>query len=197
LNVATPSILIIDDEPGICEIVRETALRFCPNVYEANTGSDGLKLVRSHSPTVVVSDYNMPGLNGLELLKFMRDERCFAPVIWMTGRGTPELFREAWRVGVYEIFEKPFRMEDLRRCLEGVLGLVANPTNANAAEPLTSPVAAGSNQIYYKDISIHLDKKLHQRLVDECLRQGVSVTTYLTRVIETQLGPADAKKDAA
>ncbi|WP_115865518.1 hybrid sensor histidine kinase/response regulator [Halorussus litoreus] len=102
-------VLVVDDEPGLADVVADHLRRIDGglSVQTATTASDGLALVRD-GPAFgcVVSDYNMPEMNGLELLEAVREEYPSLPFILYTGRGSEEIASEAISAGVTDYVQK-------------------------------------------------------------------------------------------
>lgn len=105
-------VLIIDDELGPRESLR-ILLKNQYDVLTADSVSRGLELLRDHSPDVVVSDIRMPGVNGIEGLKLIRDIDGDVPVIMLTGYGALETAQEAIRLGANDYMKKPFDANDM------------------------------------------------------------------------------------
>ncbi len=105
-------VLIIDDELGPRESLR-ILLKKEYDVLTADSVSRGLELLRDHSPDVVVSDIRMPGVNGIEGLKLIREINSDVPVIMLTGYGALETAQEAIRLGANDYMKKPFDANDM------------------------------------------------------------------------------------
>ncbi|MDD1718004.1 MAG: PAS domain S-box protein, partial [Methanoregulaceae archaeon] len=94
------SVLYVDDEPGLLEIAKlfleKTGLF---SVAIATSGQDALAMIASGQFDAVVSDYMMPGMNGIELLVRVRNEQPALPFIIFTGRGREEIAIEAFDKG--------------------------------------------------------------------------------------------------
>jgi signal transduction histidine kinase len=107
-------ILIIDDEEaaryGIARAL--TVAGYC--LAEAANGREAMELVGSFQPDVIVSDINMPELDGLSLLRQLRDRGDSMPVILVTAYGSQERVLEALRAGAYDYIAKPFEIDELR-----------------------------------------------------------------------------------
>ena len=113
-------ILLIDDNEQI-RISFGVALRAKGyRVIEADSGTSGLALAREHLPDMILTDFNMPGGNGQELLHHIRadPELCSKQVVLMTGR--PDLIspRKAMEDGADDFLIKPVRREALLACVE-------------------------------------------------------------------------------
>ena len=121
------SILVVDDEPHIRDVLALFLRRMGFEVSTAADGSQALEQLRERPYFLVITDVNMPGLSGLELLsevRAMADPADAAPtdVIIVTGEGGKAPAVEALRRGAYDFFSKPFSFEAMtftvRRLLE-------------------------------------------------------------------------------
>jgi two-component system chemotaxis response regulator CheY len=104
------SLLVVDDTPiirGIISgILEPLGLRM---IHQAGNGEEALKILSSQTVDVVVADWQMPGVNGLELLKKMREDERFAqvPFIMITGVPDKQVVVEAMRLKVTDFMVKP------------------------------------------------------------------------------------------
>ena len=106
-------ILFVDDEAGIrasLKVVLEPAYE----TLGASTAQEGLDLFRRESPHLVLLDVVMPGMDGLALLKMIREEDARIPVIMLTGTKTVKTAVEAMKLGAADYLAKPFDVEELR-----------------------------------------------------------------------------------
>ena len=106
-------ILLVDDEAGIrasLKVVLEPAYE----TLTASTAQEGLDLFRRESPHLVLLDVVMPGLDGLAVLKMIREENARVPVIMLTGTKTVKTAVEAMKLGAADYLTKPFDVEELR-----------------------------------------------------------------------------------
>lgn len=95
------SILYVDDEPGLVALLRHYLQQTGEfQVLTAGSGPEALALLERHPADVVVSDYQMPGMNGIELLRECRRRFDGLPFILFTGRGREEVMIEAIEYGV-------------------------------------------------------------------------------------------------
>lgn len=77
-------------------------------VQSAGTGEQGLEMVRSSPPDLVIMDFRLPGINGIEAFRAIRQIEPDLPVIIMTAYGTDETADEATRLGAFDYVQKPF-----------------------------------------------------------------------------------------
>ena len=113
-----PRILIVDDEEII---VRLLSMSLRSDGYETITafnGEQGLAVFKSESPDIVVTDIKMPGMDGLELLKKIKEIDIETEVIIVTGHGDIDSTITALQYGVSDFINKPVRDEALAIALE-------------------------------------------------------------------------------
>ncbi|MFZ7090371.1 response regulator [Primorskyibacter sp. 2E233] len=94
------------------------------NYITENDGSRALDRLSSTPVHLVLSDFNMPGLDGLGLLKAVRTSPATQKMgfILVTGRPTPEIVNEAKRLGLNNMIKKPFTSASMKQCIESVVG---------------------------------------------------------------------------
>jgi DNA-binding NtrC family response regulator len=119
----TGRVLVVDDEPRMAEAVRD-ALAGTGARCEAHTDpAAALEALLAGGADVLVCDWRMPGLDGLELLRRVRDARPGSRVILMTAYGDVPSAVEAMRAGAFDYLTKPFDNEELRRRVARALEL--------------------------------------------------------------------------
>lgn len=112
-------ILVADDEERIRMLLEAHLAAFGYDVDLAYDGSQALEKLKSGDFDAVITDMNMPGASGLEVI--LEARRLFGPhlpVIVITAYGSVQNAVEAMRDGATDYLEKPFDMADLRACLE-------------------------------------------------------------------------------
>ncbi|MDP2381597.1 MAG: response regulator [Nitrospirota bacterium] len=114
-------ILVIDDEQGIRDLLDTLLCRKGYDVVVAENGQKGLDLFRREHPDVVVLDLKMPGMDGLTVLRQVRNINPKQPVIILTGAGTPEMEQQIHALGVTEYVEKEFSLHLLGDSLKRLL----------------------------------------------------------------------------
>lgn len=121
-DIASQLVLIVDDEPDMLSMLKLVIEKKCGcNVICAQSGVIALDKLRSSSPDVIVTDIKMPDLDGLELLKRIRDLDKTISVIIMTGYGTIDMAVQAIRDGAYDFLEKPFDKDHIVRVVKNCL----------------------------------------------------------------------------
>lgn len=120
-----PRVLIVDDDPDMLTMLQRAIARKCDcDLQTAESGEKAWQLLDSWQPDVILTDVKMPGLDGLSLLRKVKERDPSVSVLMMTGYGTIELAVQALKEGAYDFFEKPFDKDHLihalLRCLERV-----------------------------------------------------------------------------
>jgi len=114
-----PLILVADDSEHIRDFLEHTILVAAGyRVQSVGDGMSALTLAKELNPAVIVTDYNMPSLNGLELVKRIHRERPWLPCIMMSGEPTQAMLLEALRAGVLDFLPKPFDPEEMLAAVE-------------------------------------------------------------------------------
>jgi len=115
-------ILIVDDEPFNLDLLEQELTDQGYLIERAVDGRQALKQVDSYQPDLVLLDYLMPDMNGLEVLKEIRKREDDIPVIMLTAHGTIERAVEAMKEGAYDFIPKPFEPDHIaltvRKALE-------------------------------------------------------------------------------
>lgn len=114
-------ILIIDDDKLSLKLIREILERSGYQISEAEDGESALKMIRSVHPSLVVSDFQLPGINGLEVLAEIRKLNSGLPVILLTGHGDVPLTIRSIQRGAFDYLEKPIDPAQLRNTVHKAL----------------------------------------------------------------------------
>lgn len=122
----TPDVLVVDDSAAIRKILqrvlRQTGIAI-NNIYEAGDGQEALAALKSQPVNLVLTDINMPKMDGLQLLaaiKAQSDWRSL-PVVMITTEGGEAKVAEALRLGAAGYVRKPFTADQIKEKLAGIL----------------------------------------------------------------------------
>ncbi|MCA9187089.1 MAG: sigma-54-dependent Fis family transcriptional regulator, partial [Planctomycetales bacterium] len=114
-------ILVIEDEHllarTICEVLKDGG----HDASNVPNGEDGLQLIRSSPPELILLDMRLPRMDGLDVLRRLRADGLFIPVIVMTAHGTIDSAVEAMKLGASEFLTKPLDLNALLLIAERVL----------------------------------------------------------------------------
>jgi PAS domain S-box-containing protein len=112
------SLLLIDDEPDILRVLSMSLKADGYDVISAQSGAEGLAAFENENPAIVLTDIKMPGMDGIEVLKKVKDINPDAEVIIITGHGDIENAIEALKYGASDFITKPVRDETLSIALK-------------------------------------------------------------------------------
>jgi two-component system, NtrC family, response regulator HydG len=116
------SILVVDDEPELCQALSRLLTRHGFQTLTAHNGEEALDVMRREQVPLVLSDLMMPKMNGVELLKAAKVVSPSTEMVIVTGHGTTETAVEAMKMGAYDFIEKPFTastaLKVVRKALE-------------------------------------------------------------------------------
>ena len=117
--------LVVDDQMTMRSLVRNSLQQIgVREIREASDGEIALREIITRPAHLIISDYNMPNLDGLGLLRAVRVHPPIAKTafIMLTGRADRELVQQAMKYGVNNYLVKPFTVDQLRAKLEAVFG---------------------------------------------------------------------------
>lgn len=106
-------LLIVDDEKGITDALRDFFLERGFAAFIANSGEDAVAAVKSDRPDIIFLDIRMKGMSGLEALKKIKDMDRTIKVIMLTVHEEKEIVERAKELGADEYITKPFRIDYL------------------------------------------------------------------------------------
>jgi signal transduction histidine kinase len=129
--MATLKILVVDDEPGIRTGVERILRNFKVDfpfmdemydfaVLEAETGERGIEIIESEKPDIVLLDNKLPGIQGVEVLEYVRGKKYDIVVVMITSYASLELAIKATHDGAYDFIPKPFTPQELKSSLENI-----------------------------------------------------------------------------
>lgn len=115
------NILVVDDDPVACDLLKETLQSENYLVDTAANGLDALKIVRDGSYNILITDFIMPMLDGLSLLIKAKAELPNLQVILMTASRQEAILIEAKRQGADAVIPKPIEMKKLLKIINNIL----------------------------------------------------------------------------
>ena len=114
-------ILLVDDD----EWIRDSLSLFFEaegcNLLSLETAEEGIEAVKQQAFDIVISDYKLPGMDGLEFLRQVKERQPAVVEILITAYGNCEIFKEATRIGVQDFIPKPFTSENIETSLTRVI----------------------------------------------------------------------------
>ena len=155
-------VLIVEDEEmirkGIVLTVDWAALD-CVVVGEASNGLEGLEAVRRLEPTLIITDLKMPQMDGIEMLRTLREEGCGAYVIILTAYDNFSYAQSALRLGAVDYLLKPFHDGELENAVNRIRCRM--DSGAPAAEAIGTP-RKGDKSKYVLEAMAYISKHYHE-----------------------------------
>ncbi len=198
------TVLVVEDNRDVSAFVRQVLQEHGFDIQEAATGWAALQLATGFSPDVLVLDWQLPDITGLDVLQALRAGNCLAPAILMTGYGSEALAITALRLGVREYLRKPFGADDLIQAVESAL---IEGRLRRERESLREQLAEATHRLESYTQRINTAQKLlgklasltddlkHSRGEDQDARI-LEMRRYLLQIAETLMGPASTPKPA-
>lgn len=144
----SPRLLLVDDEPGLREAVKDYLEESGFAVQVASNAREGWDLLQQNTPDLVISDIMMPQVDGYQFLKQMREDPRFKrlPVVFLTAKGMTTDRIQGYNSGVDAYIPKPFDPDELVAIVENLLDRrpASQPVGENGEAP---DIAELANQI--------------------------------------------------
>lgn len=195
----TIRILVIDDNKEIRVFMRDSVL--LPAGYQvsvARDGIEGLELAEEAKPDLILLDYEMPRMNGIEFLQSLREQEISTPVILVTSHGLEAIPVEVFRLGVKDYVLKPFTIEGITESIQSVLkDAHLEQQRDNLVDRLTQINRELSHRLQEFDTLYRVSKAvttLQER--DQLMERIVDAALYLTGALDGQLILFDPKGTA-
>ena len=149
-------ILVVDDEPAIVDAVA-TALRYEGfEVEEATNGRDALSTALSFEPDLVVLDWMLPDIDGLEVGKRLRERGFRTAILFLTARGGVENKVEALRAGGDDYVTKPFSLAEIVARVQAILRRTAGDLPGDVLRYGDLVLDEGRHEVFRADTRIEL-----------------------------------------
>ena len=173
------TILVVDDERLICDLLQAVLSRHGHEVLTASNGHEGLELFKTHRPRFTLLDLRMPEMNGIEVLKRIRAIDPQAAVMILTAWGSDVLEKQARQLGVVDFLSKGLSLDVLVAAMERALqptAQAASPAQAGtpAGAPRAAPAAEGDG-----DFILVVDD---EQQIRDLLKRFLSLRGYKVQV---------------
>ncbi len=142
-------LLLVDDEPGLREAVKDYLQESGFNVQVASNAREGWELMQQNTPDLVISDVMMPQVDGYKFLKQLREDPRFKtmPVVFLTAKGMTSDRIQGYQAGVDAYLPKPFDPDELVAIIENLLERRAATAQTSSEDGETPDIAELANQI--------------------------------------------------
>ncbi|AET70158.1 response regulator with CheY-like receiver, AAA-type ATPase, and DNA-binding domains [Desulfosporosinus orientis DSM 765] len=106
-------VLVIDDEEGVCELLRDVLESAGYEVYVTYTAAEGMEALDNFNPDTILLDIKLPDDDGIKVMERIKDIGVSVPVILMTAFGTTEIAIQAMKEGAHDYLNKPLNLDEL------------------------------------------------------------------------------------
>lgn len=126
-------IIIIEDDKITQTIIEKALSNLGHQVIVCSNGEEGLQMIFAEEPNIVITDFQMPGLNGLEVIERVKKQLPNTPIVLMTAYDEMQLTIKAMQAGAFDYIEKPINLKKLKNIIDtasaevGVIKLDINP----------------------------------------------------------------------
>jgi DNA-binding response OmpR family regulator len=187
-----PKILVVEDEKHIAEGLKFNLEAEHYDVVLADDGEDGLAQLEDSKFDAVVLDVMLPGVDGFEVARRLREEKNFVPILMLTARGRPEDVLKGFEAGTDDYLPKPFDLAIFLARLKGLLRRSGwNETKSARVKDQSKPVAINGRTFDFQNLELQtadgvqnltlMEAKLLKYLLDH-RGQAVSRKTILEDV---------------
>ena len=114
-------VLVIDDDPGVRDYLETLALRLGYGVTAVGDGEEALATLDESKPDIITLDAVLPGMDGLETLRRLKQRIPEVPVVMLSGHGQARTIVEAMKLGASDFLRKPFEVEELELAFQKAL----------------------------------------------------------------------------
>ena len=151
-NASGKTILIVEDDPHAAEISRLYLARDGHEVTVSHDGQEGLKLARESSPDLIVLDLMLPGIDGLEICRRLREEKNDVPVIMLTARVDEADKLSGLDYGADDYITKPFSPRELSARVRAVLRRTSSDDEGGKEDV--------GDVLSYGELTVHVDARV-------------------------------------
>jgi DNA-binding NtrC family response regulator len=113
-----PIVLVVEDDTNMRQLMADVLSELDAEVIAVRNAQNALDYLESEEIAVVVTDLRMPGVDGIEVLKFAKNRSAMTHVVLITGYATVESAVESLKCGAFDYLRKPFEPKELRRTVE-------------------------------------------------------------------------------
>ena len=155
MDAMKKTVLIVEDEKNIVDILRFNLQREGYNTFEAYDGETGLSLAREHKPDLILLDVMLPRMIGFDVCKALRDEGDNVPIIILTAREEEEDKILGLEIGADDYITKPFSVRELMARVKANI----RRSKVTAAAPAPAVAAPGNDSVMAlaENLTLHTD----------------------------------------
>jgi len=193
-KLKTLSILYVEDEEGIRKKMSDSLRYYAKCVYEAQNGEVGLEIYHEKKPDIIYTDILMPKMNGIDLVKKIREEDSKTPIVMVTAHTDKEYLLNAVELHLEQYIVKPINLKDLKKSLEKCVEVITANHAISKELPLGYSYDFDNKTLTCKDEEVKLSKK-EIAFFELLLQNAHRVVTYAQ--LQEYIWQDDVMTDAA
>ncbi len=143
MKLRKENVLLVDDDYDMRELLQRNLKALNFHTYKASSVNEAIEILKSNSVDFLITDLQMPGINGLELIKFTQEHFPEIPKLVITGYPSLDSAVNSVKSGAIDYLVKPFKMEELRNAIEQVL------QGSRMLKDITTNFSTSSEAIHY------------------------------------------------
>ncbi|MDD2699022.1 MAG: response regulator [Arcobacteraceae bacterium] len=124
------TILYVEDSKVLREYMKNSLKPYVKEIYTANDGKEGLEQFVKIKPDIVITDINMPNIDGMQMSKMIKNSFKDTPIVLLTGFDEPENLKKAIMLGIDSFVSKPVKEEELIEILKSIALKLQNKMDA-------------------------------------------------------------------
>ena len=163
------SLLYVEDETYIRQNAVEYLSRYCHKVYEAKDGVEGLEMYERHKPDIIISDINMPRLNGLDFASKIREVDKSTPIIMATAHTQTKYLLKAVELQLIKYLIKPITSDKLNEALNIACSILTQETQHHIKLDAYTHYDVLNKTLFIEDKLVkftHNEQKLFELLIN-------------------------------
>ena len=167
-------ILVVDDELDLVDILCEELNLSGYETYQASNGEQAIEIAIQKRPDAIVSDINMPKLDGLKMLARMNEQGIRIPVILVTAYSDTQKIKEAWKLGAFDFLEKPIHFELLQSLVKNAIEFGVSFKEQSSTQ----------NPKQMTNIQVPIESELLKNLSEQARVEGVSLADFIEKKLK-------------
>lgn len=162
MNVTRPEILLIDDDPVLCQVFKDIFSNEDWSIRTALNGSQGLEIAQEHLPDIAVCDIILPDINGMEVCKQLKQQQPELQVLFLSGLNQTAEKVIGLELGAEDYITKPFGIRELRARLRAAVRRIGQTYTPPYQANQTDGISLGMLTLIPNKKQLWLDKQMIQ-----------------------------------
>jgi len=176
-------ILVVDDESNVCDVLTEFFTSKGYEVICASGGLEGLSRAEKHRPDVILLDVRMPDLDGISVLRRIREVNPWVGILMMSGNTDTEAAKETLELGAFDYILKPFDFDYLDRAIHKMLSTAASTDDTPRLESAPAAPEPSQHGLLY-DLALEVFKSTRAMTSESRASLGTALETAALSAVQ-------------